>query len=322
MKLNRLRIAAAVALIAANCTALAQTYPAKTIRMVIPFAAGGNTDIIGRIFAPKMAEIIGQQIIIDNRGGAGGVIGTEIVMRAPPDGYTLLMASAGHTINPAMIKKLPYDSVKDFTPMGIVADVPTAFVLHPSLPPKNLKEFVALAKARPNDIFYSTAGIGTVGHLSAELLISTAKIKLTGVHYKGSGPSMTDLVGGHIQMQFPSMPAAVPYVASGRLRMIAQTGEKRSPAAPNVPTMIEQGMKDFIVSSGFSMFGPANTPKPIVDRVNAALIQALKDPKVSKTLLEQGAEPNGSSPDVHDKFNRAEIQKWIKVVRDAGIEAQ
>ena len=322
MKSNRLRIAAAIALIAANCTALAQNYPARTIRMVIPFAAGGNTDIIGRIFAPKMAEILGQQIIIDNRGGAGGAIGTEIVMRAPPDGYTLLMASAGHTINPSMVKKLPYDSVRDFTPMGIVADVPTAFVLHPSLPPKNLKEFVALAKVRPNDIFYSTAGIGTVGHLSAELLISTAKIKLTGVHYKGSGPSMTDLVGGHIQMQFPSMPAAVPYVASNRLRMIAQTGEKRSPAAPTVPTMIEQGMKDFIVSSGFSMFGPANTPKAVVDRVNAALIQALKDPKVSKTLLEQGAEPNGSTPDVHDKFNRAEIQKWIQVVRAAGIEAQ
>ena len=286
MKLNRLRIAAAVALIAANFAALAQNYPARTIRMVIPFAAGGNTDIIGRIFAPKMAEILGQQIIIDNRGGAGGAIGTEIVMRAPPDGYTLLMASAGHTINPSMIKKLPYDSVRDFTPMGIVADVPTAFVLHPSLPPKNLKEFVALAKVRPNDIFYSTAGIGTVGHLSAELLISTAKIKLTGVHYKGSGPAMTDLVGGHIQMQFPSMPAAVPYVASNRLRMIAQTGEA------------------------------------VVDRVNAALIQALKDPKVSKTLLEQGAEPNGSTPDVHDKFNRAEIQKWIQVVRAAGIEAQ
>ena len=322
MKLNRLRIAAAVALIAANFAALAQNYPARTIRLVIPFAAGGNTDIIGRIFAPKMAEILGQQIIIDNRGGAGGAIGTEIVMRAPPDGYTLLMASAGHTINPSMVKKLPYDSVRDFTPMGIVADVPTAFVLHPSLPPKNLKEFVALAKVRPNDIFYSTAGIGTVGHLSAELLISTAKIKLTGVHYKGSGPAMTDLVGGHIQMQFPSMPAAVPYVASNRLRMIAQTGEKRSPAAPTVPTMIEQGMKDFIVSSGFSMFGPANTPKAVVDRVNAALIQALKDPKVSKTLLEQGAEPNGSTPDVHDKFNRAEIQKWIQVVRAAGIEAQ
>ncbi|MGA0034407.1 MAG: Bug family tripartite tricarboxylate transporter substrate binding protein, partial [Burkholderiales bacterium] len=246
--------------------------------------------------------------------------GTEVVKRAAPDGYTILMASAGHTINPAMIKKLPYDSVKDFVPMGIVADVPTAFVIHPSLPPKNLKEFIALAKARPNDIFYSTAGRGTVGHLAAELLISSAKIKITGVHYKGSGPSMIDLVGGHVQMQFPSMPAAVPYVAQGRLRMIAQTGEKRSPAAPTIPTMQEQGLKDFVVSSGFSMFAPAGTPKAIVDKINSALAQALKDPKVNKTLVDQGAEPNGSTPEAHDKFNRAEIQKWIKVARAAGIQ--
>ncbi len=322
MNLTRLGVAAVAGALALTIPAHAQNYPVRTIRMVIPFAPGGNTDIIGRVFVPKMAEIIGQQIIIDNRGGAGSVIGTEIVMRAPPDGYTLLLASAAHTINPAMIKKLPYDSVKDFTPISVVADVPTAFVIHPSLPSKNVKEFIALAKARPNDIFYSTAGIGTVGHLSAELLVSTAKIKLTGVHYKGSGPSMTDLVGGHIQMQFPSMPAAVPYVASGRMRMIAQTGEKRSPAAPTVPTMIEQGMKDFVVSSGFAMFGPANLPKAVVDRVHAALVQSLKDPKVNKTLLDQGAEPNGNSPEAHDKFNRAEIQKWIKVARAAGIEAQ
>jgi len=308
------------ALLTAAMPAAAQNYPTKTIRMVIPFAAGGNTDIIGRIFAPKMAEILGQQIIIDNRGGAGGTIGTENVTRAAPDGYTLLMASAGHTINPAMIKKLPYDSVKDFVPIGIVADVPTAFVIHPSLPPKNLKEFIALAKARPNDIFYSTAGIGTVGHLAAELLIATAKIKITAVHYKGSGPSMIDLVGGHVQMQFPSMPAAVPHVATGKLRMIAQTGQKRSPAAPMVPTMEEQGLKGFIVSSGFSMFAPAGTPTPIITKVNAALVRALKDPKVSKTLIDQGAEPVGSTPEEHDKFNRAEIQKWIKVARAAGIQ--
>ncbi len=312
----------ATALLLIAAPAAAQTYPAKPVRMVIPFAAGGNTDIIGRIFVPKMAEIIGQQIIIDNRGGAGGTIGTEAVMRAAPDGYTLLMASAGHTINPAMFKKLPYDSVRDFTPAGIVADVPTAFVIHPSLPSKNLKEFITLAKSRPNDIFYATAGIGTVGHLSAELLISTAKIKLTAVHYKGSGPSMIDLVGGHVQMQFPSMPAAVPHVANGKLRMIAQTGGKRSPAAPTVLTMQEQGLKDFVVSSGFSMFAPAGTQKAVVDKVNAALVRALKDPKVSKTLLDQGAEPNGSTPEAHDKFNRAEIQKWIKVVRAAGIEPQ
>jgi len=320
MNLTRFRIAAAACILAAAGAANAQNYPAKTIRLVIPFAAGGNTDIIGRIFVPKMAEILGQQIIIDNRGGAGSIIGTEAVMRAAPDGYTLLLASAAHTINPAMVKKLPYDSIKDFTPLGVVADVPTAFVIHPSLPPKNVKEFVALAKARPNDIFYSTAGQGTVGHLAAELLIATTGVKLTAVHYKGTGPSMIDLVGGHIQMQFPSMPAAVPYVASNRMRMIAQTGEKRSPAAPTVPTMIEQGYKDFVVSSGFSMFGPANLPKPIADRVNAAMAQSLKDPKVSKTLLDQGAEPNGNSPDAHDKFNRTEIQKWIKVARAAGIQ--
>lgn len=321
--MNVLRaLLSATAMLLITVPAAAQTYPSKPVRMVIPFAAGGNTDIIGRIFAPKMSEILGQQIIIDNRGGAGGTIGTEAVMRAAPDGYTLLMASAGHTINPAMFKKLPYDSVRDFTPIGIVADVPTAFVIHPSLPSKNLKEFIALAKARPNDIFYATAGIGTVGHLAAELLISSAKIKLTAVHYKGSGPSMIDLVGGHVQMQFPSMPAAVPHVANGKLRMIAQTGEKRSPAASTVPTMVEQGMKDFIVSSGFSMFGPAGTPKAIVVRVNTALVQALKDPRVSKTLLDQGAEPNGSTPEAHDKFSRAEIQKWIKVARAAGIEPQ
>lgn len=320
MNLTRLGIATITAILALTTPVHAQNYPTKTVRMIIPFAAGGNTDIIGRIFAPKMAEILGQQVIIDNRGGAGGTIGTEALTRAAPDGYTLLMASAGHTINPAMFKKLPYDSIKDFVPIGIVADVPTAFVIHPSLPPKTLQEFIALAKARPNDIFYSTAGIGTVGHLCAELLVSTANIKLTAVHYKGSGPSMIDLVGGHVQMQFPSMPAAVPHVATGKLRMIAQTGEKRSPAAPTIPTMQEQGLKGFVVSSGFSMFAPAGTPKPVIDRVNAALAQALKDPKVSKTLLDQGAEPNGSSPEAHDKFNRAEIQKWIKVARAAGIQ--
>lgn len=316
----RLGIAALAGALFLAAPSYAQNYPNKPVRMVIPFAAGGNTDIIGRIFAPKMAEILGQQIIIDNRGGAGGTIGTEYAVRQTPDGYVLLMASAGHTINPAMIKKLPYDSVKDFVPIGIVADVPTAFVIHPSLPSQNLKEFIALAKDRPNDIFYSTAGRGTVGHLTAELLIATAKIKLTAVHYKGSGPSMIDLVGGHVQMQFPSMPAAVPHVATGKLRMIAQTGEKRSPAAPTVPTMQEQGLKGFVVSSGFSMFAPAGTAKPIIDKVNAALVSALKDPKISKTLIEQGAEPVGSTPEAHDKFNRAEIQKWIKVARAAGIE--
>jgi len=311
----------AAALLAA-AGAAAQQYPVRPVRMIVPFPPGGNTDIIARVYAPKMGEYLGQQIVIENRGGAGGSIGTEIASRAAPDGYTLIMVSAGHTINPAMAKKLPYDSVKDFAPISVIADVPTAFVVHPSLPVKNLKEFLAIAGARPGEIFYSTAGRGTVGHLSAELLNSMAKIKLTAVHYKGTGQSMIDLVAGHVQMQFPSMPAAVPHVRTGKLRMIAQTGAKRSSAAQDVPTMRESGLKDFVVSSGFAMFAPAGTPRPVIDRVHGALVKALNDPVVKESLAKQGAEVVASTPEEHDRFNRAEIAKWIKVARAAGIEPE
>jgi tripartite-type tricarboxylate transporter receptor subunit TctC len=300
----------------------AQNYPTRAVRMIIPFAPGGNTDIIGRVYAPKMAEALGQQVIIDNRGGAGSTIGTELAAKAPPDGYTILMVSAAHTINPAMAKKLPYDSVKDFAPIGIIADVPTAFVVHPSLPVKSVKDFLGIARAKPGEIFYSTAGRGTVGHLAAELLNSVAKIKLTAVHYKGTGPSMIDLVAGHVQMQFPSMPAAVQYTRPGKLRMIAQTGEKRSNAAGEVPTMQEQGLKGFVVSSGFAMFAPAGAPKLIIDRLNGAMVKALNDPAVKNNLAQQGAEVVASTPEAHDKFNRAEIAKWIKVAREAGIQPE
>ena len=321
---SRLRRGAAALALAlmASAPVYAQSYPAKPIRMIVPFAPGGNTDIIARVFVPRMSEILGQQIIIDNRGGAGGTIGTEAAARAAPDGYTLITVSAGHTINPAMIKKLNYDSVKDFAPIGVIADVPTAFVVHPSLPAKTVKEFIAIARSRPGEINYSTAGRGTVGHLSAELLQSVAKIKLTTVHYKGSGPSMIDLLAGHVQMQFPSMPAGLQHSSGGRLRMIAQTGEKRSPAAPTIPTMQEQGLKGFVVSSGFAMFAPAGTPRPIVDRVNGAMVKALNDPAVKGNLGKQGADVVAGTPEHHDAFNRAEIGKWIKVAREAGIEPE
>jgi tripartite-type tricarboxylate transporter receptor subunit TctC len=302
--------------------AIAQNYPAKPVRMIVPFAPGGNTDIIGRVFAPKFGEALSQQVIIDNRGGAGSTIGTELAARSQPDGYTLLMVSAAHTINPAMVKKLPYDSIRDFVAISVIADVPTAFMVHPALPARNVKEFFSIARARPGEIFYSTAGRGTVGHLAAELLNSAAKIKLTAVHYKGSGPSVIDLLAGHVQMQLMSMPAGVPHMKSGKLRMIAQTGEKRSGAAPQVPTMQEQGMKGFVVSSGFAMFAPAGTPRPIVDRVHGALVKALNDPGVKKSLADQGADVVANTPEQHDAFNKAEIAKWIKVVREAGIQPE
>ena len=319
----RLAPRCAVALLAlTSATVGSQTYPAKPVRMIVPFAPGGNTDIIGRVFAARFGEALGQQIIIDNRGGAGSTIGTELAAKSPPDGYTLLMVSAAHTINPAMAKKLPYDSIRDFAPISVIADVPTAFTVHPALPAKNVKEFIAIARSRPGEIFYSTAGRGTVGHLAAELINSAAKIKLTAVHYKGSGPSVIDLIAGHVQVQLMSMPAAVPHTKSGKLRMIAQTGEKRSGAAPEVPTMQEQGLKGFVVSSGFAMFAPAGTQRPIVDRVHGALVKALNDPGVKKSLAEQGAEIVANTPEQHDAFNKAEIAKWIKVVREAGIEPE
>jgi tripartite-type tricarboxylate transporter receptor subunit TctC len=302
-------------------SACAQSYPTKPIRMIVPFVPGGNTDIIARVFAPKMSELLGQQIVIENRGGAGGVIGTEVVARAAPDGYMLVMVSAGHAINPALIKKLPYDSIKDFAPISMIADVPTALVVHPSLPAKTVTEFIAIARARPGQINYSTAGRGTVGHLAAELLSSMAKIKLVHVPYKGTGQAMVDLVAGHVQMQFASMPAAIQQVQTGRLRMIGQTGKARSPAAPGIPTMQESGLAGFVVSSGFGLFAPAGTPRPIVDRIHSALVKALNDPAVKDNLAKQGAEIVASTPEEYDQFNRAEIAKWIKVVAAAGIAA-
>ncbi len=321
---SRLRRGAAAFALAlmASAPVYAQSYPAKPIRMIVPFGPGGNTDIIARIFAPKMSEILGQPIAIDNRGGAGSTIGTEAVARAAPDGYVVLTVSAAHTINPAMIKKLNYDSVKDFTPLGVIADVPTALVVHPSLPVKNVNDLIALARAQPGALNYSTAGRGTVGHLAPELLSSIAKIKLTPIHYKSSGQSLIDVISGICHFQFPSMPAGLQHTRSGKLRMIAQTGEKRSPEAKDIPTMQEQGLKGFVVSSGFAMFAPANTPRPIVDRLNGALVKALNDPAVKENLARQGAEVVASTPEQHDKFNRNEIAKWIKVTRDAGIEPE
>ena len=319
-KIKYLNNAVALGMLSASVTALAQAYPTKAVRMIVPFPPGGNTDIIARIVVPRMAEDIGQQIIIDNRGGAGSIIGTEIASKALPDGYTLLMVSAAHVMNPSVTKKLPYDSVRDFTPISVVADVPTAFVVHPSLPVKTVKEFVALAKSRPGELNYATAGTGTVGHLAGELFSTMAGLKLTHIQYKGSGPAAIDMLAGHVQLQFASMPAVIQFVRGGKMRMLAQTGEKRSPAAADVPTMIESGLKGYVVSSGFALFGPANTARPIVDRVHASLLKSLKNPDVSKNLTAQGADPIGGTPEQHDAFNKAEIQKWIQVARKAGIE--
>ncbi|MDP2241717.1 MAG: tripartite tricarboxylate transporter substrate binding protein [Burkholderiales bacterium] len=300
----------------------AQAYPVKPVRMIVPFAPGGNTDIIARIVAPEMAKALGQQIIIDNRGGAGSMLGTDAAAKSPPDGYTLLMVSAAHVINPAMVKKLPFDPVSSFAAISMVADVPSALVVHPSLPVRNVKDLINLARANPGKLNYASAGRGSIGHLSAELLGSMAGIKMTHIPYKGAGPAVVDTMAGHVELLISSMPAVIGFARSGKLRMIAQGGEKRSTAAPDVPTMIEAGVPGFVVSAGFGLFAPAGTPRPVIDRVLAALKSALSDSAVRKNLSDQGAEPVGGTPEAYAAFTRSEIDKWIKVARTAGIQPE
>ena len=314
--------ALAVALCGLSGVAHSQAYPVKPVRMIVPFAPGGNTDIIARIVVPGMSKALGQQIFIENRGGAGSMIGTDVAAKSAPDGYTLLMVSAAHVINPAMVKKLPFDAVKSFAAISKVADVPSALVVHPSLPAKSVKELVALAKANPGRLNYSSAGRGSIGHLSAELLASMTNIKMTHVPYKGAGPAVVDAMAGHVELLISSMPAVIGFSRSGRLRMIAQGGEKRSPAAPDVPTMIESGVPGFVVTAGFGLFVPAGTPRPAIDRVLAALKASLSDPAVRERLSSEGADPVGSTPEEYDRFTRAEIEKWIKVARGAGIQPE
>jgi len=316
------RVLLVLALAGAAWVAQAQTYPVKPVRMIVPFAPGGNTDIIARIVVPGMSKSLGQQIIIDNRGGAGSMIGTDMAAKSPPDGYTVLMVSAAHVINPAMVKKLPFDPVRSFAAISKVADVPSALVVHPSLPVKTVKDLVALAKSNPGKLNYGSAGRGSIGHLSAELLGSLAQIKMTHVPYKGAGPALVDTMAGHVELLISSMPAVIGQSRAGKLRMIAQGGEKRSPAAANVPTMIEGGVPGFVVTAGFGLFAPAGTPRPIIDRVHAALKASLADASVRQRLSGEGADPVGSTPEEYEQFTRSEIDKWIKVARNAGIQPE
>ena len=300
----------------------AQAFPVKPVRVVNPAAPGGNSDIFFRILSPKMSELLGQSVIIDYRPGAGGTIGADMTSKSPPDGYTTALVAASFVINPSLIRKLPYDTVKDFTPLGLVVEVPSAVVIHPSLPAKSMKEFIALAKARPGQINFSSSGPGTVGHLTGELLNATVNIKLVHIPYKGIAPATIDLVAGHVQASFPSIPVVIGHVRSNRLRMIAHTGSGRVPAAPEVPSVAESGVPGFNVTSGFSLVGPAGIPRPIAERLNGALAKALHDPANHKALVDGGANPVGNSIEEHAAYIKTEIAKWQKAAKAAGIQPE
>ncbi|MBI2296130.1 MAG: tripartite tricarboxylate transporter substrate binding protein [Betaproteobacteria bacterium] len=302
--------------------AAAQAFPTKPIRVINPASPGGNSDIFFRLLAPKMSEAIGQQFVMDYRPGAGATIGGELIVRSAPDGYTTGLVAASFVINPSVFKKIPYDTARDFTALGIIVDVPSGLAVHPSLPVNNVKQLIALAKARPGEVFYSTSGPGTIGHLATEMLNTAAGVKLIHVPYKGAGPAIVDLLAGYVQLQFASMPLLFGHVRSGRLRMIAQTGETRSVSAKDIPTMQESGLPGYVVRSLFGFVGPAGIPRPIAERLNDALVKSIRDPQNSKILIERGADPIGSTLDEHAASIKSEIAKWRKVAKGAGIEPQ
>lgn len=314
-----LRIGAVALLLAIAGGGWAQPYPSKLIRVINPAAPGGNSDLLFRTLSPKMIEALGQQMVMEYRPGAGATVGSELLSRSAPDGYTVMIVAASHVMNPAIVKKLPYDTIRDFTPLGMIADIPSALVTHPSLPAKQVKDLIALGRAHPGAINFSSGGRGTVGHLSGALFSSMAKAKFNFVAYKGSHQALIDVMAGHVQFQFSSISGLLPYVQQGRLNMLAQTGETRSPSAPQVPTMQESGLPGFVVRSPFSFLGPAGLPRPIVEKLNAALVAALRDPANRKLMVARGSDPVGGTPEEHARSISMEIDKWVRVARDAGI---
>lgn len=298
--------------------ACAQTYPSKAIRIVVPFPAGGTSDILARALGQKLSEEWKQPVIVDNRPGAGANIGAEIVVKSPPDGYTLLLASTIHTINPSLYRKLAYDPVRDFAPITLIALTSQVLVVHPSLPVSSVKELVTYAKKRPGQIHYSSAGNGSQPHLTAELFKSRTGIDIVHVPYKGAPPAMNDLLAGHVALSFATSPSAVPQVKNGKLRALAVSTAKRIAALPNVPTLDESGLAGFEASGSNGLVGPAGMPTAVVEKLNAAVVRIVKEPAMSKFLSEQGAEPYTNTPAEYAAYIKAEVAKWAKAVKDSG----
>jgi tripartite-type tricarboxylate transporter receptor subunit TctC len=320
--LKSLSAAVAAMLLLASAGALAaEPYPSKPIKLIVPFPAGGTTDLVARTVGQEMTKTWGQQVVVENRPGAGGNIGSEAAAKSPADGYTLLMGTVGtHGINPSLYKKLPYDAVKDFAPITLATSGPNILVVHPSLPAKSVKELIAYAKANPGKLNFASSGNGTSIHLCGELFKTKTGVQMTHVPYKGSAPALTDLIGGQVQLMFDNMPSAWPHVKTGKLRALAVTTAKRSQTAPDLPTIAESGVPGFDATSWFGLLAPAGTPKEIVTKLNKEAVRILKMPEVKERLLAQGAEPVGNSPEQFAAHIKAEIEKWRKVVEASGAQ--
>jgi tripartite-type tricarboxylate transporter receptor subunit TctC len=302
--------------------ACAQQYPSKPIRLVVGFAAGGPSDVAARTIAQKLTEKWGQQVIVDIRPGAGGNIATEIVAKAPADGYTLLEPAFAHAANPFLYSKLPFDAVKDFAPVLLFASIANVLVIHPSLPVHSVKELIAFAKAHPGQLTMGSSGNGTASHLASELMNYMAGIKTTHVPYKGLAPAHTDLMGGQLSMLFDGIVTGMPAVKAGRLRALAVTTAKRWQGTPDIPTMSEAGLAGFEVNSWYGLLAPAGTPRDIITRLNSEVSRALREPDARERLYSIGAEPMNNTPEEFAAYINAEMAKWSKVIKAAGIRAE
>ncbi|MGZ5150244.1 MAG: tripartite tricarboxylate transporter substrate binding protein [Burkholderiales bacterium] len=303
-------------------TASAQSYPDHPVRVVVPFPAAGGTDILARLLLQRMSERLGANFVIDNRAGAGGTIGTEIVAKATPDGYTILVASSSHTINPSVYKKIGYDPARDFAPVTLIASGPGLLVVHPSVPAKNVKELIALAKSRPGQLIYASAGNGTPPHLAAELFKSMAGVDLVHIPYKGNVPAFVDLLSGAVSLSFPTITSGLPQVRSGKLRALGVTSKERSTVVPDVPTIAESGLPGYEATTWYGMLAPAKTRTLIITKLHDQMIEVLKLPDIREKLLAQGLEPVGNRPDQFAAIISMELVKWSKVVAAAGVKAE
>ena len=308
--------------VAAGAAGAQQNYPTRTIRLIVPLAPGGPSDILARTMAQKMSESMKQTVVVDNRTGAGGTIGTDIAAKSPADGYNLLLiAAATYTINANLYKKLPFDARKDLTPVSVLAAAPYVLVVHPSLPVKSLKELIALAKARPKDLNYASGGTGTGPQMATELMMLQTGMKITHIPYKGTGPALNDMVAGQVQVAMFNLIAAMPVVQSGRLRAIAVSGDKRTSQLQDIPTLAELGIKGFEVPTGHMIMVPSATPKDIVARLHQEIVKALNAPDVRTRLEHEGAEIIGNTPEQAAAIVRTELDKWAEVIRKTGMTA-
>ena len=309
----------AICLCALVVSASAQGYPAKPIRIVVPFPPGGGADNVARVYAQKLSQTTGKQVIIDNRGGASGAIGEEIVARSPADGYTLLHGATSHGVNPAL-RSLPYDTLKDFAPITLIAVNPLLLLVRPSLPVNTVQDLISLARAQPGFLTFGSSGVGSAQHMAGELLKYNAKINITHVPYKGGAPALADLIGGHLQLYFSNTASGLVFVRDGRLKGIAVASAKRSQLAPEFPTFAEAGVPGILVSEWNGLFAPAGTPKEIITLLNTEIIKILNSPDVKERYVQMGAEIETSSPAELDEYVRGEIARWTKLTKAVGIK--